>query len=60
MRCLNDDAEEEGDVGVTIHYGDGVTVYAAGAQDVDDNRGGDDDDDEFDDDEEDSDGDERW
>jgi hypothetical protein len=34
MRCLNEDAADEGRVGVTIHYGDGVTEYAAGADGV--------------------------
>ena len=29
MRCLNEDLDEGG-AGVTIHYGDGVSVYAAG------------------------------
>ena len=32
MRCLNDDVADDEDrsFGVTVHYGDGVTVYAAG------------------------------
>ena len=29
MRCLNEDLDE-GEAGVTVHYGDGVSVYAAG------------------------------
>ena len=54
MRCINDDVEE-GDisdrtVGCTIHYGDGVTVYAAGTPEAGERyaRGDDDDDDDSD------------
>ena len=32
MRCLDADAKAEGEPGVTIHFGDGVTVLAAGTQ----------------------------
>lgn len=39
MRCINEGAADEGRVGVTIHYGDGVTEYAAGADDMDDVEG---------------------
>ena len=31
MRCINEDAADEGGHGMTIHYGDGKSVYAAGA-----------------------------
>ena len=31
MRCLNEDLDE-GEAGVTVHYGDGVSVHAAGGE----------------------------
>ena len=54
MRCLNEDLDE-GEAGVTVHYGDGVSVYAAGGDGGGAREGSgsaDDDDDDDDDDEE--------